>query len=308
MTKSLDHHIQAYLDLRASRGSPHTVRAYGADLAQLAEHLEGEFDRFNEDHLRTYLRRFAPTSVTRARKLSTLRGFSRYLRDQGVLEADPTELLEAPMRRRPLPKSLSQSQAEVLLDQTSSGKTPRRDRALLELLYSAGLRASEVVGLNRDDLDLATGIARVRGKGNKERLALFGGAARRALEEYLAGDRCEPLDGKALFTNEKGGRLTSRTVQNVIKRWAMQAGLPAEVTPHTLRHSFATHLLDGGADLKVVQQLLGHASLATTQIYTHVSVERLREAVRTAHPKSRGPAQQPNEQGGSEKGGHRSDG
>jgi site-specific recombinase XerD len=205
------------------------------------------------------------------------------------LEQDPTEALEAPIRRRRLPKALSQHQAVELLDQADVGKTPLRDRALLEIMYAAGLRASEVVGVNVGDLDFESRVLKVFGKGSKERLTLFGETCGEALQEFIAKERtpaAEPGPGEPLFTNDKGKRLTTRTVQNVVKRWALHAGLSPETTPHTLRHSFATHLLDGGADLKSVQQLLGHESLATTQIYTHISVERLRDAVLKAHPRS----------------------
>jgi integrase/recombinase XerC len=204
----------------------------------------------------------------------------------GRLASNPAEGIEAPVKKKKLPKTLTQDQAASLLDQPPPGKTPLRDRALLELGYSAGLRVSELVSVNLSDLNLSEGWVSVMGKGSKERITLFGQACRSALEAYLNGERRS--DGEALFVNASGARLTTRTVQNVIKRWAMSSGLPPETSPHTLRHSFATHLLDGGADLKTVQQLLGHESLAATQIYTHVSVERLRDAVRKAHPKSEG--------------------
>lgn len=282
----LDKWIQEFLDhLRAGR-SPATVRSYGSDLGQLAKSTGGEAD-LSSASLRRYLRTYAKSPVTRARKLATLRSFVRYLRQAGHLDHDPTEMLEAPIRRRVLPKAMSQHQAEGLLDQEDVGKTPLRDRALLELGYSAGLRASELVGVKMGDLDFDENSVKVFGKGSKERIALFGDACRTALDNYIENERTEPNKGAPLFTNDSGGQLTTRTVQNVIKRWARAAGLPEDVSPHTLRHSFATHLLDGGADLKTVQQLLGHENLATTQVYTHVSIERLREAVEKAHPKSK---------------------
>jgi integrase/recombinase XerC len=281
----LDQRIQEFLDHLAVRRSPNTVRSYGSDLAQLSGYLNGAFD-LTPDKLRLYLRKHAPTPVTRARKLSTLRSFVRYLRAAGHLDHDPTEVLEAPIRRKRLPKALSQEQAAELLDQDVEGKTPLRDRALLELMYSGGLRVSELVGVDLGAIDLGQQTVVVLGKGNKERLCLFGDTCRTALKDYLQGERVPPKQGSPLFTNAQGGRITTRTVQNVIKRWAIRVGLPPSVSPHTLRHSFATHLLDGGADLKSVQQLLGHESLATTQIYTHVSIERLKKAVEEAHPRS----------------------
>lgn len=283
---TLDEAIQRFLDHLAARRSPHTVRAYGADLAQLGVSLEGEFN-LTGDTLRRYLRQYAETPITRARKLSTLRTFCKFLRQLGWLAQDPTELLEAPIRRRPLPKALSRDQVTDLLDQPNESRSPFRDQALLELLYAAGLRAAEASALDVTDIQLAHGEVRVRGKGNKERVALFGPTCQTALTEYIHRERVTPKAGQPLFTNPRGGRLTTRSIQNIIKRWARQAGLPDNVSPHTLRHTFATHLLDGGADLKTVQQLLGHESLATTQIYTHVSIERLRETVKSAHPKSR---------------------
>lgn len=282
---SLDEAIQAFLDHLAARRSPHTVRSYGSDLAQLSSFLAGEFD-LDPGRLRLYLRKFGSTPVTRARKLSSLRSFVKYLKQTGRLDHDPTEALEAPIRRKSLPKALSEEQTGELLDQPEAGRTPRRDRALLELMYAAGLRASEVVGIDLGDVDYAESAVLVRGKGNKERIALFGGACAHALRDYVEQERTTPTAGAPLFTNDKGRRLTSRTVQNVVKRWARWAGLSPEVSPHTLRHSFATHLLDHGADLKSVQQLLGHESLATTQIYTHLSIERLRKTVEDAHPRS----------------------
>jgi integrase/recombinase XerC len=279
--------IDDFLAHLSARRSANTVRAYGADLKQLNETARN-IEEFTADRCRSYLRLHATTPVTRARKLSTLRAFSRYLRRLGILATDPTEALEAPIRRRKLPKNLSQTEATELLDQTAETRTPLRDRALLELMYSAGLRVSEVVGVDLVDIDFRQGVVRVIGKGDKERDCLFGKTCDVAIRDYLDGERVKPILGQPLFTNPKGGRLTTRTVQNVIKRWAVRAGLPPTVSPHTLRHSFATHLLDGGADLKTVQQLLGHESLATTQIYTHVSIERLKDAVKKAHPRSKG--------------------
>lgn len=282
----LDEAIQSFLDHLASFRSQHTVKSYGADLAQLSTVTAGKFD-LSPEVLRRYLRTFAKTPVTRARKLSTLRTFVRHLRSLALIDHDPTEQIDAPFRRRSLPKAIGQAQVERLVEGQTKSLTPLRDRALLELAYAAGLRASEIVGTNLSDIDMRRQEAVVRGKGNKERTVLFGGPCRLALEEYVRKERVPGNRDDALFTNSDGLRLSSRTVQNVVKRWARAAGLPEDVTPHTLRHSFATHLLDGGADLKSVQQLLGHENLATTQIYTHVSIERLRDVVEKNHPKGR---------------------
>ena len=269
------------------------MRSYGSDLAQLSLSLSGEFD-LSPARLKLYLRKYGSSPVTRARKLSALRTFVKFLKQTGRLDRDPTESLDAPIRRKSLPKALSQEQATELLDQPEAGKTPLRDRAILEVMYAAGVRASEVVGINLEDIDFKEGTILVTGKGNKQRVTLFGATCHAALLDYIDGERVGATpeskiqSGKPapLFTNKDGRRLTTRTVQNVVKRWALRAGLSPTVSPHTLRHSFATHLLDNGVDLKSVQQLLGHESLATTQIYTHISIERLKKTVEEAHPRS----------------------
>lgn len=281
----VDELVQQYLDYLRARRSPNTVHSYGTDLAQLAEFSDGSLIE-SPEKLRGYLRKYGTTPVTRARKLCALRAFYKYLKQIGKIASDPTELLEAPFQRKKLPKALTQGQAGALLDQPPKGKTPLRDQALLELMYAAGLRASEVVSVNIRDIDFKELSVTVEGKGNKQRVAMFGHACSNAILTYMKEERTQASDGDALFTNDKGGRIITRTVQNVVKRWALRAGLPPETSPHTLRHSFATHMLDGGADLKTVQQLLGHESLGTTQIYTHISIDRLRQAVSESHPRS----------------------
>lgn len=281
----VDELVQQYLDYLRARRSPNTVHSYGTDLAQLAEFSDGSLIE-SPEKLRGYLRKYGTTPVTRARKLCALRAFYKYLKQIGKIASDPTELLEAPFQRKKLPKALTKGQAGALLDQPPKGKTPLRDQALLELMYAAGLRASEVVSVNIRDIDFKELSVTVEGKGNKQRVAMFGHACSNAILTYMKEERTQASDGDALFTNDKGGRIITRTVQNVVKRWALRAGLPPETSPHTLRHSFATHMLDGGADLKTVQQLLGHESLGTTQIYTHISIDRLRQAVSESHPRS----------------------
>lgn len=286
MADSLDKLVQGFLDHLASLRSPHTVRAYGADLAQLCE-MTGGMAKLDQEVLRLYLRRYGLSPVTRARKLSTLRAFVRYLKKVGALDHDPTEALQAPYKRKRLPKAISQVQAEALLDQPLNGKTPLRDRAILELMYASGLRASEVVGVNISDIQFDERSITVHGKGSKDRVVFFGEQCANAIRSYMTKER-DVAQQDALFLNPFGNRISTRSVQTIVKKWCLRAGLPPEVSPHTLRHSFATHLLDGGADLKTVQQLLGHESLATTQVYTHISIERLRDAVATAHPRSKG--------------------
>lgn len=282
----LDEQIEQFLAYLRARRSEATVRSYGSDLSQLAIHL-GESGAITPDSVRSYLRRFAKNPTTRARKLSSVRGFCRFLKAAGKLDSDPTEMIEAPIHRKRLPRALSQLQTAEMLEQKLESRHPLRDRALLELLYGAGLRASEATGLLLSDIDWQSRSLRVRGKGNKERVALFGNACEQALRGYLDNERVPHKGVDWMFTSATGARLDTRELRAVVKKWALAAGLDPSVSPHSLRHSFATHLLDGGADLKTVQQLLGHASLATTQVYTHLSIERLRGAVEKAHPRSK---------------------
>lgn len=288
----LEERIEAFLANIEARRAAHTAKSYRADLRQLQLHLEGAW-RLNPAALASYLRTYGGKPATRARKLAALRQFAKFCVDRGWLSIDPTEALEAPIRRRNLPRALNRSQADELLDQDGDfSRFPLRDHAVLELMYSAGLRASEAVGINVPDLDLEERSVLVRGKGAKERIALFGETAKAALLDYISSERSCTEEGQPLFVNRAGRRLSVRTLQYLVKQWAKKAGISNDVSPHTLRHSFATHLLDGGADLKTVQQLLGHESLATTQIYTHVSMERLKDVVAHAHPRS-SPGEQP---------------
>jgi integrase/recombinase XerD len=230
------------------------------------------------------LRRAQMAPATVMRRLSALRGFYRHLVKEELLASDPTANLPAARLIHHLPSVLSIEEVEQLLAQPR-GDTTRglRDRALLELLYATGLRVSELVGLRRGDLNLDQGLVRCLGKGGKERIVPVGEPACRAVRAYLeARHDAAP----ALFLGNKGKSLTRVAFWRIISRYARQAGLRATVSPHTLRHSFATHLLDGGADLRTIQELLGHASIATTQIYTHVSVDRLREDYRAYHPRA----------------------
>ncbi|MCB9915382.1 MAG: tyrosine recombinase XerC [Planctomycetes bacterium] len=299
MADLAQHHARFLQHLGAARGaSPHTLRAYGRDLAELLAFLDERGvvapAQVGPRTLRGYLmalddRGLAPTSVQR--KLSAVRAFFRYLQREGEIEEHPAVGLRQRRTPRRLPGSLEVGEVEALLaapdEDTPAG---RRDRAILETLYSAGTRAAETVGLDRADLDLRDGIARVRGKGKKERLAPLGRFAVEALERYLrdpARPRPRAADAGAVFLNLRGGRLTTRSLGHLLEKYTLRAGIHRRATPHTLRHSFATHLLDRGADLRAVQELLGHAHLVTTQIYTHVSVERLREVYELAHPRAR---------------------
>ena len=277
--------------------SEHTLRAYRADLAELVAFLD-EIDvadprEVSSRTLRRYLvqldeRELASTTVQR--KLSAVRAFFRFLQREGHLAEHPATGLRKRRTPRNLPGCLEVGEVEALLLapdlETAAGI---RDRAILEVMYSAGTRAAETVGIDKGDVDLSRGIARIRGKGKKERLAALGRFAVEALRAYLADPRRprpRPQAGGAVFLNLRGGRLTTRSLGRIVDRYALLAGIHRKTTPHTLRHSFATHLLDRGADLRAVQELLGHAHLVTTQIYTHVSVERLRKVYEQAHPRA----------------------
>ena len=277
--------------------SPLTVEAYIRDLEQFRAFLDsipsGGGTTLNDIDLlvlRRYLAELhkscSRTSI--ARKLSSLKAFFRFLVREGVLAASPVDSLATPRREQYLPKVLSAEQAGYLLDHSPPGSELllMRDLAIFELLYSCGLRIGELTGLNVDSVDLVGRQVRVRGKGGKERILPIGRQACGALHDYLARrSGCGAQD--ALFLNQRGGRLSSRSIQRNLKARLLQFGLPTEVTPHAIRHSFATHLLDAGADLRVIQELLGHASLSTTQRYTKVSYAHLAETYDRAHPRSR---------------------
>jgi len=232
----------------------------------------------------------APRS--RARLVSTLRSFFRFLVSEEMVAVDPMVTILAPRTGRRLPLVLSVAQVERLLAAVKGEEpAPLRDRAILELLYGCGTRVSELSGIDISDLDQREGLLRVRGKGSKQRLVPVGDPALQAVAAYLAGGRpqlCGRKPSPALFLNRRGGRLSRVSIWNLIKRCASDAGLSAAVAPHTLRHSYATHLLEGGADLRVVQELLGHADISTTEIYTHVDRSFIVEAYRAAHPRARG--------------------
>jgi integrase/recombinase XerC len=288
--------VAAFLEhLEVERGlSPRTRQAYGGDLEEFRRIAaeKGGADpqpaRVDTHLVRTYLATLFPThdAGSIARKLSALRSFYRYLRRRGAVEQDPTALVRSPRRRKPLPRALSVDDAFRVVEQAPASPRPElaaRDRAIAELLYGAGLRVSECCGLDDADVERDGGAALVRvrrGKGGKARLVPLHDRAVAAIDAYLA---VRPPGGAALFRNARGGRLTPRSVQRHLARDAGLAGV-ARVTPHALRHSFATHLLDGGADLRSIQELLGHASLASTQIYTRVSLDHLMEVYDRAHP------------------------
>jgi integrase/recombinase XerC len=228
---------------------------------------------------------YAKTTV--ARRMAAVRSWFRFLCRQGTVSSNPADGLRSPRQDKKLPHFLSADQVDRLLA-SPQGDDPLivRDRAILETLYSAGLRVGELVGLNVDDLDLETGTAVVRGKGRRERLALLGKPAKRALERWLAVQYGSGSKPQAVFLNHRGTRLTVRSVGRLLEKYLALAGLDPQTTPHTLRHTFATHLLDAGADIRGVQELLGHRNLTTTQIYTHVNTQRLQDSYQKAHPRA----------------------
>ncbi|PLX79396.1 MAG: tyrosine recombinase XerC [Desulfuromonas sp.] len=277
--------------------SPHTRSAYMRDLLEFRQVItslsgrENGFDWVAVDHLtiRRYLaylhKRNRRTTI--ARKLSALRTCFRFLVREGVVQSNPADLVATPRRETFLPQTMTIDEVFALLEGKGLGESSRlRDKAIFELLYSSGLRIGELTSLDIGRVDMEQRLVRVVGKGSKERIVPIGSKAREALVAYLEA-RSWPAEKEPLFLNFRGGRLSARSVQRHLKQLLLAAGLSTELTPHSLRHSFATHLLDGGADLRAIQELLGHSSLSTTQRYTHVSMEQLTAVYDKAHPRSR---------------------
>jgi len=307
-------HLKAFLAyLRLNRNaSPHTVRAYESDLTQFIGYAAAQADlakrdlhpsQLDREALRGFLAQLhkaGHSRATAARKLAAIRAFLRYLRRDAIIDDDPGSLVATPKRDIRMPAHLSEAEMAALVD-APSGDTPlsRRDRTILELFYASGLRLSELAGLDADDVDLASKRARVLGKGSKERLVPFNASTARALREYLkdraelvAQPRRQRRDGRPrrdddpLFVNYRGTRLTVRSIDRIVRRYVAASGTRSGISAHALRHSFATHLLQRGADLRVIQELLGHASLSTTQRYTHVNAAHLLEVYRKSHPRA----------------------
>ena len=311
---AVDRAVRTYLDhLAVERGvAANTLSSYRRDLRRYRGYLDergiADLARVGESLVADFLVRLregdadhpALSSTSAARTLVAVRGFHRFAVADGLVEHDPAAGVRPPQPAKRLPKALPLSDVEAILDAAGSPGTTLalRDRALLEVLYGTGARISEAVGLDVDDLDIdpATGQGTVllRGKGGKQRLVPVGSFALEAVDAYLVRARPELASvasgagGRgAMFLNARGGRLSRQSAWTVLTRAAERAGITREVSPHTLRHSFATHLLDGGADVRVVQELLGHASVTTTQVYTLVTVDNLREVFATAHPRAR---------------------
>ena len=280
---------------RERNASPHTVRAYGEDLAQFTSYLERELGRAprpdDVDHLlvRGFLADLHQRGLRKsssARKLAGLRSFFRYLCREGRLAANPARGLSAPRQEQRIPAVLDEAQVASLLEMPGDGAAALRGRAILELLYGTGIRCAEAVALDVHELDLGARMVRVLGKGRKERVVLFGRRAQQALQAWLEErPRLKPRSD-ALFLNARGGRLSGRSVRALVAQRVRHVALARRCSPHTLRHSFATHLLMRGADLRAIQELLGHSILSTTQRYTHVDTRHLLEVYKKAHPRA----------------------
>lgn len=286
--------LNAYLDsLKSERNfSPHTLVNYRIDLFRFLAFIDKRgTPLFSLDRLaaRDFLYDLEKQKYSRrslARKISAVRSFFRWLIREGKLKQNPFELISTPKLAKRLPNFLYQEEVNKLLEAIDTAKPAGlRDAALFDLLYSSGIRVSEAVKLNLSDLDLTEGEVRVMGKGSKERISLIGSQAIKALTRYIKERK--KGESKAVFLNHSGSRLTQRSVERLIKFYAKAAGIDKPLTPHTLRHTFATHLLSGGADLRTVQELLGHSSLSTTQVYTHISKERLKSVYDLAHPRAK---------------------
>ena len=298
--------INSFLNyLTVEKGlSGNTVDAYRNDLYQLASFVEEgankqglapSWDSFGRQGMLSHLlnlqeRSYAPT--TRARKVAAARSFFKFLVAEGSIKDDPTQNMESLSVGRSLPKPISVSQVRILLEQPAKRSTPeaKRDVAMLQLLYASGMRVSELVSLNLEDIIDEGDYVRCFGKGHKERLIPIHKQASLAIEEYVTEARPQLVrrdEEKALFLNRRGERLTRQGFWQILKGYAKAAGLEADITPHTLRHSFATHMLSGGADLRSVQELLGHANISTTQVYTHLTTEHIRRAYEKSHPRAK---------------------
>ena len=291
--------IERYLEELGQRGvSPHTLRAYGADLAEFLEYLSppeteppgpAAIDTLTlrEWLMGLYAQRLA--TVTIRRKLAAIRGLFAFLRRNGLVKTNVARLVYTPKAPKRAPEVMTEEQANTLLDGIAAGKLerrrPARDVAIFELLYGCGLRVSELAGIDLEDIDRSEGWVRVRGKGRKERQVPLPGKARAALERYL-GERPVARDERALFLNHRGGRLTDRGVRGIVKLYATFLAGDSSIHPHSFRHAYATHLLANGADLRAIQELLGHARLSTTQKYTQVSLTDLMRVYDDAHPKA----------------------
>jgi integrase/recombinase XerC len=293
---NMNKQVEDFLSFLATEkgASEHTTKNYGIDLREFVKFIaEKEFKDLTYLDIRSFLaflkgREYSKSSISR--KLACLRSFFKYLVRENILAQNPAAGIATPKKEKRLPSFMNLDEINKLLDAPAKNSwEEKRDKAILEMLYSSGLRVSELAGLNHDDLDFFGGLIRVRGKGKKERIVPAGQAALSCLRAYW--DMKAPREAtnaikKPLFISRIGSRLTDRSVRRLILKYVKRTGLGKEISPHTFRHSFATHMLDRGADLRSVQELLGHANLSTTQIYTHVTTQRLKDAYTAAHPRA----------------------
>jgi len=287
---SLDECIDKFIRyLEVERGvSPHTVRAYRKDLDRFSAHVKTEPEKIDMLDVRGFIAEQISSGlnkVTVSRRLSSIRSFFKFLYREGYMKANPAKLIPNPRAPKLLPKYLSVDDMFSLIEKPEGiGFIPARDRAILELLYSSGLRVSELSGLNRDDINVRESLIKLRGKGRKERIVPVGSKAIDAVKSYLIERMLLKSREKALFLNRRRTRLTDRSVRRIVVKYARALAMNGKIGPHTLRHSFASHLLQGGADLRVIQELLGHSSLSTTQKYTHLDIRHLMDIYDKAHP------------------------
>ncbi len=291
--------MKEYIDnflryMSVERGaSEHTLRAYEKDLRLLDEFIGKDIKEVDLFDIRGYVaeqagKRLSKTTVSR--RLATARSFFKYLHREGVIESNPSRLVSSPKLPKRLPKFLSIDDVFQLIENVDGiGLLPTRDRVILEMFYSCGIRVSELVGLNMDDFNIKQRMMKVRGKGKKERIVPLGAKTIYTLKAYiierlLIKKAKKVVDGEALFVNRSGKRITDRSVRRVVVKFARAIGIEGNIGPHTLRHTFATHLLQGGADLRIIQELLGHSSLSTTQKYTHLDIKHLMDVYDKSHP------------------------
>jgi tyrosine recombinase XerC len=286
----MERHIEKflrYLEIEKN-ASAHTLTNYKLDLEEFRDFLKDiEIDRVDYLFVRKYLAHLKEKGLSVrsvSRKLSALRSFFRFLIKEGYLKFNPTDAILSPKQEKPLPKFLTEEDAARLVEAPDTATCPGlRDRAILETLYSTGMRISELVGLKEDDVDFISGTVKVQGKGKKERLLPVGDRALRAIRNYLEKRN---VASRVIFLNKNKTRFGARGIRKMLDRYILKISLKEHISPHTLRHSFATHLLDRGADLRSVQELLGHVNLSTTQIYTHLTTERLKSVYEKAHPRA----------------------
>jgi integrase/recombinase XerC len=290
--------VKEYVDrflryLGTERGaSEHTIRSYKKDLETFSEFVGQKVEDVDMADVRGYVAMLINSGLKKStvgRRLATVRSFFKFLHREGLIKSNPAKLVNAPKMPRLLPKFLTVDDAISLVEKPEGiGFLPARDRAILELLYSSGLRVSELAGINIDDVNVREGLVKVRGKGKKERIVPMGRKAVDALKAYMIERVLLKKKEKALFLNRSGGRLTDRGVRRIVVKYARAILLDGRIGPHTLRHTFATHLLQGGADLRVIQELLGHSSLSTTQKYTHLDIAHLMDVYDKSHPLAKG--------------------